>query len=115
MKDILRHVKLDRGFTLMTWDTHRTDHMGKSTLGYNLSDRGGETIFEGEDFHCGMGTAIDSDSTLRSIMTFLTCRPGDVEQDYFKDYDGKQIAWRDEFAEEMSLWALDDGPEFMDA
>lgn len=43
--------------------------------------------------------AIDSDDTVRAIMTFLTCRPGDVDAEYFKDYTVEQMEFVEDHAE----------------
>lgn len=77
-------------FELRTWDTGRRDSMGKNCVGYQFEkiDKLGKrtTIFSGEDFFCAPGDCIDSDSAVCSLMSFLTLKPGDTDDDYFKDY-----------------------------
>jgi hypothetical protein len=103
----LRHVLLDKGYTLRTWDTNRTDSHGKSLLGYELSDGGGQVIFGGEDFRCSPVVALDSDDCLRSLLGFLTLRPGDTDADYFADYTADQMAFAESDAESLSLYTLE--------
>lgn len=95
----LRHVRLEGGFTLRTWDTNRT-RGGKSMLGYELRDPVGSVLFQGEDFGCSPLHAIDSDDALRGILGFLTLRPGDTEREYFADYTEAQM----DFATEHGEW-----------
>jgi len=101
--DTLRHVRLEatinHPFTLRTWDTHRIEPLGKTILGYCLSDANGP-IFEGEDFACSPLDAIDSDDCLRSLLGFLTLSSGDADAEYFADYSARQM----EFAEQDAEW-----------
>ena len=106
--NVLRHVRLDDEHTLITWDTNRIDrtHGPKYLIGYALR-RKDAVIFCGEDMACSPMDAIDSDAALRSLLCFLTLRDGDTDSEYFDSYSEAQIAWRDECAEGLSLWALD--------
>lgn len=107
---------IGRTFILETWDTYRTDRMGKTCIAYRLSyEQEDVTIFEEEDFHCSPVIAIDSDECLQTLLGFLTLREGDVEEDYFEDYNDVQKDFRDEDAETLSLYTLDeDAEEFED-
>src|SRR5208283_5328520 len=77
-------------FTLAAWDTNHTDSRGKSILGYRLK-MDGKPIFQGEDFHCSPMHCIDSDETVKAIMSFLTLRPGDTDSEYFDNYTPSQL------------------------
>lgn len=86
----------------------RTDD-GRIQYSYRLS-RSDQTIFQGHDFCSGAGAEPVVGALAHaagSLLGFLTLRPGDVEADYFDEYTRAQIAWRDEFAEELSLYAQD--------
>lgn len=117
----LRHVELD-GFTLRTWDTGRSDRRGGTLTGYALFApgeelAGGAPIFCGEDFGSSPLDAIDSDAALRSLLGFLTLRPGDTDPDYFAAYTDAQLAFTAEHAESLSFYAMDaddDPPPFRD-
>lgn len=107
---ILRRVKAN-DHTLIVWDTYKTNRLGKSRLGYALIPPGAtEPMFIGENFYASPCHAIDSDEILRAILSFLTLRPGDTDSDYFADYTPEQLAWADQYAEELSLWADDEDP-----
>ena len=105
-------------FSLVTWDTGRMQSaVGSSythyTLGYRLTMRepgpkGNRVVlFEGEDHGCPMHTAIDSDGAVRSIMGFLTLRPGDTDSDYFKAYTPEQMAYAEQHAESLNMAVID--------
>jgi hypothetical protein len=105
-RDVLKRYR-NSGFTLTTWDTHRTDNMGKSILGYRLADRGTE-LFQGEDFRCSPMHAIDSLHTVEAILSFLTLKPGDTDADYFDSYTPAQIEWcHSARCEELNMIQLD--------
>lgn len=95
-------------FVLGTWDTHRRDEYGKHILAYRLSMGSGRLgekdsiLFEGEDFHCAPGWAIDSNEAIASLMGFLTLRPGDTDEDYFADYTPAQLDYCARYAEALS-------------
>lgn len=106
---VLRYVEFD-GAHLLTWDTYRRDEYGKHVLGYAFwpPDVSQEkpALFVGEDFHNAPGDAIDSDESLRSLICFLTLRPGDTDPEYFDDYTPEQLAFAEKHGEELSLWSM---------
>jgi hypothetical protein len=101
-------------FRLVTWDTFRTVPNGpQQQLGYRLTMHDNYTgpgcapsyrtvIFEGEDFGCSPMHAIDSDDALEGIMSFLTLRPGDTDEEYFASYTPSQLEYCDQHAEALS-------------
>lgn len=101
-------------FRLTTWDTGRTDSMGKTRIGYRLSMGAARdqnvvgnpavwtVLFEGEDFSCSPLHAIDSDECIAGIMGFLTLRPGDTDAEYFADYTPAQIEYCEQWAESLA-------------
>lgn len=105
-------------FRLVTWDTGRTDSLGKSMLGYRLTMTGDTrtivqsgdnrvVLFEGEDFGCSPLHPIDSDEAVAAIMGFLTLKPGDTDRDYFADYTDTQLAFCSEHAEALANCVAD--------
>jgi len=108
----LRVVRIDNGlrephtrtYVLHTWDTYRIGQYGRSILGYAFGREGEAPIFVGDDFSPPAGVAIDSDDTLRSLLGFLTLRPGDTDADYFAEYTDAQLAFADGEAEALQLW-----------
>jgi len=91
--DELRHVRLSGGYTLQTWDTGQRAEHGQKRLHYELRTPTGEILFQGSDFGCAPGDAIDSDQSLRSLLSFLTLKPGDTDRDYFAEYTPQQLEW----------------------
>lgn len=104
----LRHVKLETGHTLRTWDPCR---IGGRT-GYELRDPAGAVLFHGADFGPGAATAIDSDEALRGLLGFLTLRPGDTDAEYFAAYTPEQTAFAQSSDCELLqfLYGSDEGP-----
>lgn len=96
-------------FTLTMWDSG-TQRAGKTVIHYRLrmtsinhrAHRVRTTIFEAADFAGSPMHADDSDETVRSLMTFLTLRPGDTDADYFASYTPKQLEFRDRHAEALA-------------
>lgn len=114
----LRHVRIEPylsghgpTFDLKTWDTGRPYRPGASQwgIGYDFRETGAaEPLFSGEDFGCSPMDAIDSDDCLRTLLSFLTLRPGDTDAEYFDDYTEAQHTFAAEHAENVSLWAMED-------
>lgn len=111
---ILRHVRLDTGHNLRTWDTGRsigTGMMARTRIGYELRDPAGEVLFRGADFAPGAATADDSDEALRALCGFLFLRPGDTDREYFADYSPRQLAFaRSGDCELLAFLYSDNGP-----
>lgn len=53
----------------------------------------GALLFEGKDFRPAPSYGIDSLESIASLLSFLTLRPGDTDDDYFKAYTPSQLAW----------------------
>lgn len=114
-ENILRRVRfapyrkgMGPTFNLTTWDTGRSDNMGKWIIGYRLMMSIPGTIselFEGEDFHCSPLHAIDSDETIAGLMAFLTLRPGDTDSEYFEGYTAQQLEYCSHHAEALACEA----------
>lgn len=106
-ESLLRDVMADR-CRLLTWDTNRTDRMGKNIIGYRFWDASGALLWDAEDFACSPMHAIDSDDCLRGILGFLTLRIGDTDPEYFESYTPDQMAWsQSSDCEYLSLYAMD--------
>jgi len=59
-------------------------------------------IFEGDDFRPGASMAIDSDAIVKSLMSFLTLRPGDTDAEFFEDYTQEQLEFADAHGESLA-------------
>jgi hypothetical protein len=53
---------------------------------------------------------IDSDESVRALLSFLTLRPGDTDAEYFENYTQEQLDFANEHAEMLSMYAIDDEP-----
>lgn len=91
MKDIIRVFRQD-GFTLQMWSTHRTDWRGQTVIGFKLWDHG-KLIFTGEDFSGSPMHADDSIATVAALLSFLSLKPGDTDDEYFAEYTPAQMEW----------------------
>lgn len=60
-----------------------------------------------DDFHASPCHAIDSDEPLRSLLGFLTLRPGDTDSEYFANYTPRQWEFVNSDAEYISWFSLE--------
>ena len=116
--ELLRDVNVG-GYRLTTWDTGSRDWRGQTRIAYRFVSPGGETVFRGADFSGSPLHAGDSDESLRSLLGFLTLRPGDTDAEYFNRYTQAQMAFARGDAEELQMWVVDpsnddDSPAFED-
>lgn len=105
----------DQGFRLEIFETKiPVDPETKHTaIAYRLwddtfrTDTARAPIFEGADFWVSSLHAIDSDAAMGGLLSFLALLPGGPDANYFDDYTERQLAWRDERAEELSMSAYE--------
>ena len=92
---VLRNVSFAGypGVRLLTWDTYRTDEMGKSILGYAFYHNEPEPLFVGEDFSPSSMRAIDTNGAILALLSFLTLRKGDTDSECFDGYTEAQLNW----------------------
>lgn len=64
-------------------------------------------VFEGDDFETSMMVTEDDAAIVRGLLGFLSLQDGDTDSEYFDNYTERQIAWRDERAETLSLYAME--------
>ena len=106
----LRHVRLETGHTLRTWDTGKLS-AGRTCVGYELRDPAGAVLFVGDDFRPSPLHADDSDEALRALCGFLFLRPGDTDAEYFADYTAAQRAFAESSDCEMLAYLYgEEGP-----
>jgi hypothetical protein len=65
----------------------------------------GKVIFEGADFSTAVGATYGEAAV--GVLGFLTLRPGDTDSEYFDSYTDAQVAWRDEHAEDLAMFAME--------
>lgn len=104
---VLRHVKFD-DYRLLTWETGKTCKTGQYLVGYAFyRPNASAPLFFGEDYGCSPMHSIDSDDCLRGIISFLTLRPSDIEDEYFENYTQDQMLFAENEAEMLNLWGMD--------
>ncbi|GII52831.1 hypothetical protein Pth03_12200 [Planotetraspora thailandica] len=86
----------------------RTDE-GRIRWRYRLSRRR-RTIFAASDVCSGVGAVLSGEeliSAARTVLRYLTLQPGDTDAEYFDAYTRTQRDWRDRYAEDLSIYAMD--------
>lgn len=114
MKDTIRRCRfapyrkgMGPTFALELWDTGLRMDPNHSRLGYCLvmyAEGERWVLFRAEDYGVPSHQCIDSDDSVRGLMTFLTLRPGDTDADYFADYTLDQREYCDQHAEALSFY-----------
>lgn len=66
----------------------------------------GAPIFSSDDFETPY--VDDEAEIVRGLLGFLSLQDGDTDSEYFDNYTERQIAWRDERAETLSLYAMEE-------
>ncbi len=85
-----------------------TDARGSITVSYKLSQFGKHdalVLFEGTDYNPSPCHAVDSDESVADLLGFLTLRPGDTDDEYFEEYTPRQLAFCEEHAESLGVYA----------
>ncbi len=97
------------GFTLRLYDTNvptGTGRLAETYLAYEFFD-GAKRIFTGDRYRVAPGYAIDSMAAVYGLLGFLSLKPGDTDDEYFKDYSPAQMAWVESGrAEDLSLLVM---------
>lgn len=58
-----------------------------------IQDKKATVLFKGDDYGCSPCDSIDSDASVRGLLTFLTLKPHDTDPEYFDHYTPEQLAW----------------------
>ena len=107
--NILRDVNID-GYRLVVYDTGRLEHRGYPELGYYFFNRDYELIFHGEEFSVLPGGEYYPERAVNDLLGFLTIKPGDTDDEYFEDYNAKQMHFALNEAEDLSIHVDDENP-----
>jgi hypothetical protein len=84
-------------------------YLGHDRIGYELRMRENgisSLLFSGSDFRPSPMHSVDGDDAVKSLMGFLTLRPGDTDADYFADYTEEQMAFCQQHGEYLSFEVL---------
>lgn len=95
-------------YRLVLWDTYNRDGgaFGRYYLGYALYHRG-EVVFEGESYSPSPMDSIDGDESVRGLLGFLSCQPGDTDDEYFESYTEAQLDFVRAHGEALSLASME--------
>ena len=106
--ELLRSVVFE-GWVLRLFDTGETDDAGRTRFAYTFGKLGRRPLFDGRDFFSPASRSYsdDGDETLRSLLSFLTLRPGDTDAEYFESYTPAQRRFAETEAEHLSIYAMD--------
>lgn len=108
MRDYLITWKSAEGFRVDLYDTGATHNGGPQQCLAYVFRQDGNVIFRGADYGCSPMHAIDSAESMAALLGFLSLGDDDTDDEYFADYTPEQLEWRDEYAEALSIYALDD-------
>lgn len=107
----IRDVRLSFNYRLTLWErsVNRDNRDGRTFLRYRFCAPDGTVLFSGKDFGVPRYEAIDSDAAVRSLLGFLTLKPGDTDQDYFDSYTPEQLEWCEGDDAAMLSWHYEPG------
>lgn len=63
----------------------------------------GKTVFDNLYIGAPGHWSIDGKETKRAVLGCLAMKPGDTDRDYFDSYSPEQLAWAEEYGEELSM------------
>lgn len=92
------------GFRLELYDTRRYKDR-HSMLAYRFYD-GKRMVFEGDDYGCAPGIAVDSPASVGGLLGFLSLKPGDTDPEYFEGYTKEQMRFAEDRGDELNLHAI---------
>lgn len=103
-----RYVWKHDDVAVTIYEAHRWGEHGRSYHRYILQSDS-EVIFEGDDFSPSpmYGHEV-GDAHVAGLLGFLTLKPGDTDDEYFKDHTPRQLEWVESMeAETLSYMASD--------
>ncbi len=88
------------------WEYPKNLHDSHSYIDIEVR-HGGKVIFPRGQLYCGVNawTATDGIKAKELVMSTVAMKPGDTEEEYFKNYTPEQWAWAIEFGEALSVEA----------
>jgi hypothetical protein len=97
------------GYKMTLQELGRRDRGGHIMVRYTFENPQGVRLFEGDDLGASPLHGPESYEIAKSLLSFLTCREGDVDGEYFENYTPAQIAFRDSFdCESLQMYTVDE-------
>jgi hypothetical protein len=96
------------GYTLEMEVTGREDRLGHELVRYEFKNPSGVILFSGEDFGASPLHDAEGIESARALLTFLTLRKGDTDEEYFENYTPEQLEFSESTdCENLQLYTLD--------
>lgn len=95
-------------YTVSLAATDKRAKTGQIKTKYSLTDPKGTVVFSGSDLGCSPLNTPESKENAVALLSFLTLRKGDTDEDYFDGYTPEQLAWIDtDDCEDLSMFGYD--------
>lgn len=97
------------GYTLTLEQTSRIDNYGHVMVRYTFRTPKGTLLFNGDDFGASPLHDPVGIESAKDLLSFLTVRKGDTDEDYFDNYTDEQIEFSESWdCEQLQLYTLDE-------
>lgn len=97
------------GYTMTLQALNRRDRHNHIMVKYTFTTPDGETLFSGEDLGASPLHAPESLESAKALLSFLTLKPGDTDEEYFEAYTPRQMEFtQSRDIENLSLYTIDD-------
>ena len=96
-------------YTLTLKVTKKIDNYGHKMVSYKFLTPTGKILFSGKDFGASPLHAPEGLESAKALLSFLTLRKGDTDDDYFDNYTPEQLEFSEsQDCENLSIYALDE-------
>lgn len=95
-------------YTVSLTATDKRAKTGQIKTKYSLTDPKGKVVFSGSDLGCSPLNTPESKENALALLSFLTLRKGDTDEDYFDNYTPEQLSWTEsDDCEDLSMFGYD--------
>lgn len=82
---------------------------GQIKVAYEFITPDGETLFQGNDLGASPMHEPESIDSAKALLSFLTLKPGDTDEEYFDSYAPRQMEWANSWeCEQMQIYTMDE-------
>lgn len=97
------------GYTMTLDATGKTDRHNHIMVKYEFINPDGVILFEGEDLGASPLHDPEGMETAKALLSFLTLKKGDTDEEYFDNYTPEQLAFSESFdCEQLQAYTWDD-------
>lgn len=103
------HVRVRKGEPVIVIHAYDGPRGTFSATGHSRIDvevrQGGRVVFPRGALYCGVpsNTTTDGIAARELVLSLVSMRPGDTDEEYFGDYTEEQLSWVNRYAEELSM------------